>query len=47
MASAIGKAELPLRRTNNLIKQFGVTLWNTARWRITTGAINSIVGGMQ
>lgn len=47
VASAIGKAELPLKRTNNLIKQFGVTLWNTARWRVTTGAINAIVGGMQ
>ena len=47
MATAIGKAELPLRRTNNIVKQFGVTLWNTARWRITTSAINAFVGGLQ
>ena len=47
VASAIGKAELPLKRTNNLIKQFGQTLWNTARWRITTSAINAMVGGIQ
>ena len=47
VATAIGAAELPLKRSNQLLNQLWVTMKNTARWRLTTGALNAFIGGLQ
>ena len=47
VATAIGAAELPLKRSNQLLNQLWVTMKNTMRWRLTTGALNSFIGGLQ
>lgn len=47
VATAIGAAELPLKRSNQLLNQLWITMKNTARWRLTTGALNSFIGGLQ
>lgn len=47
VATALGTAELPLKRTNALMDKLWVTMKNTARWRLTTGILNSFIGGLQ
>lgn len=47
VATAIGAAELPLKRSNQLLNQLWITMKNTARWRLTTGALNAFIGGLQ
>jgi hypothetical protein len=46
VATALGAAELPLKRTNALMDKLWVTMKNTARWRLTTGVLNSFIGGL-
>ena len=47
VATALGAAELPLKRTNALMDKLWITMKNTARWRLTTGVLNSFIGGLQ
>ena len=47
VAQAIGAAELPLKRSNVLLDKLWTTMKNTARWRLTTGVLNTFIGGLQ
>lgn len=40
LAQAITTAEVPLRRANNLLTEFGTTLKNTARWQISSSILH-------
>lgn len=47
LATSITQAELPLRRTNSLLKKFGTTLANTARWQISSSILHGFMGSLQ
>lgn len=47
LATSITQAELPLRRTNSLLKEFGTTLANTARWQISSSILHGFMGSLQ
>ena len=47
LAQAITTAEVPLRRTNTLLHEFGTTLKNTARWQISSSVLHGLQGAMQ
>lgn len=47
LATSITQAELPLRRTNSLLKEFGTTLANTARWQISSSILHRFMGSLQ
>lgn len=47
LAQSISNAEMPLRRTNALIKEFGVTLMNAARWQFSSSVLHGLMGAMQ
>lgn len=47
VASAVAKADAPLLRTNDLMTKLWTTMKNTVRWRLTTGALNSFIGGIE
>jgi hypothetical protein len=38
---------MPLRRTNNLLSEFAVTLKNTARWQISSSILHGFMGSVQ
>lgn len=42
LARAIGQAEMPLRRSNELIDKLWITMKNTMRWQITSGLLTGI-----
>lgn len=47
LATSISQAELPLKRTNSLLKEFGITLANTARWQISSSILHGFMGSLQ
>lgn len=47
LAQAITTAEVPLRRANGLLAEFGTTLKNTARWQISSSVLHGLQGAMQ
>lgn len=47
VASAIGKAEVPLMRTSSLMDQLWITMKNTMRWQITASALQGFIGSLQ
>lgn len=47
LATSITQAELPLKRTNSLLKEFGITLANTARWQISSSILHGFMGSLQ
>lgn len=46
LASSVVQAEVPLKRSNALLKEFGTTLANTARWQISSSLLHGIIGAM-
>lgn len=46
VVNAIAKTEVPLRKTNNLLTDFAVTLKNTAKWQISSDIIHGLEGGL-
>ena len=46
LASSIMRAETPLRRSNALLKEFGTTLMNTARWQISSSILHGFMGAV-
>ena len=42
LARAIGQAEMPLRRSNELLDKLWVTMKNTLRWQVTSGLLTGI-----
>lgn len=47
LAQAIASAEIPLRRTSNLAKEFWTTLQNTARWQLSSSVLHGFMGALQ
>ena len=43
----VSKAEVPLRRTNGLLKELGTTLANTTRWQISSSILHGFMGSVQ
>ena len=47
LAQSISNAEMPLRRTNALVKEFGTTLMNAARWQFSSSVLHGLMGAVQ
>lgn len=47
VAQSIIETQTPLRRTNGLLKEFGTTLANTARWQISSSVLHGFMGAIQ
>lgn len=47
LATSVTQAELPLKRTNSLLKEFGTTLANTTRWQISSSILHGFMGSLQ
>lgn len=47
LANSISQAEMPLMRSNGLLKQLGTTLANTARWQLSSSLLHGFIGSVQ
>ena len=47
VASAVAKAEMPLKRTNKLLDSLWVTMKNTMRWQLTSSVLHGFVGALE
>lgn len=47
VASAVAKAEIPIKRQSKLLQELFTTMKNTVRWQITSTALNSFTGALQ
>ena len=47
LTNAIAQAEIPMRRTNTLVKEFATTLANTARWQLSSTVLHGFMGALQ
>lgn len=47
VAQAIGKAELPMQRSNRLMAELWTTMKNTVRWQLTSSALHGFIGAVQ
>lgn len=47
LAKAIINAEVPLRRTNSVLKEFKTSLMNTARWQLSSSTLHGFMGAVQ
>lgn len=47
LATSISNAEVPMRRTNSLVKEFATTLKNTARWQLSSSMLHGFMGTLQ
>ena len=47
LTQAIVQSEVPLRRTNALVKEFATTLANTARWQLSSSVLHGFMGALQ
>ena len=47
LAQAIAQSEVPMRRTNALVKEFATTLANTARWQLSSSVLHGFMGALQ
>jgi hypothetical protein len=46
LTQAIVQAEVPMRRTNALLKNFATTLANTARWQMSSSMLHGFMGAL-
>jgi hypothetical protein len=46
LAQSITDAEVPLRRTSNLMSELWVTMKNTARWQFTSSAMHGFMSAV-
>lgn len=46
IARAITEAEMPLKRSNELMNQLWITMKNTVRWQITSGLLTGFTGAI-
>ena len=44
LASAVAQAEVPIKRSNAMLKEFATTLKNTARWQISSSILHGFMG---
>ena len=47
LANAIASSEIPIRRSNALLKEMGTTLMNTARWQLSSSILHGFMGAVQ
>ena len=47
LAQSVASAEVPMRRTNALVKEFGTTLMNAARWQFSSSMLHGFMGAIQ
>ena len=47
LAKAIINAEVPLKRTNGLLKEFKTSLANTVRWQLSSSMLHGFMGAVQ
>lgn len=47
LAQSITTAEIPLKRSNALLAEFGTTIKNTARWQISSSILHGFMGSLQ
>lgn len=47
LASSITSAEIPLRRSNALVKEFATSLANTVRWQLSSSILHGFMSTMQ
>ena len=47
IAQSIVETEAPLKRSSGLLKEFGTTLANTARWQISSSILHGFMGSVQ
>ena len=47
LAQSIITAEVPLRRSSALLREFGTTLKNTTRWQISSSVVHGFMGAIQ
>lgn len=47
LTKSIATAEIPIKRTNALVKEFTTTLANAARWQISSSVLHGLMGSMQ
>lgn len=47
LAQSITTAEIPLKRSNALLTEFGTTIKNTARWQISSSILHGFMGSLQ
>ena len=47
LAKAIINAEVPLKRTNSILKEFKTSLANTARWQLSSSMLHGFMGAVQ
>ena len=47
LTQAVVSSEVPLRRVNNLAREFGTTLMNTARWQLSSSVLHGFMGALQ
>ena len=47
LARSIATAEIPLRRTNNLLNDFAVTMKNTVKWQLSSSIMHGFLSSVQ
>jgi hypothetical protein len=47
LTKAVASAEVPIRKTNKLVKELGETLANTARWQLSSSVLHGFMGALQ
>ena len=47
LAQAVANSEVPIRRTNALIKEMGTVLANTVRWQLSSSMLHGFMGAVQ
>ena len=47
LAQAVANSEVPIRRTNAMLKEMGTTLANTARWQLSSSMLHGFMGAVQ
>jgi hypothetical protein len=46
LANSVAQSEIPLRRSNALLHQFGTTLANTARWQLSSTMLHGFMSAV-
>ena len=47
LAQAVANSEVPIRRTNAMLREMGTTLANTARWQLSSSMLHGFMGAVQ
>ena len=47
LTQAVMNSEVPIRRTNTMLKEMGVTLANTVKWQLSSSMIHGFMGAVQ